>query len=115
MVCLAGDIEDEQIKQILNKLNINPQTFNKSLINSGGQDSLNEQLIQEAGPQDRGKTISDAQLLANGKPYYPIYLLKIKLEIIYIMGGTVSSNFPDYNKEDSNKIEFDGQNKFNSE
>ena len=63
-----GDIEDEQIKQILNKLNINPQDLTK-VDQTGGQDTKRT-INPEAGPQDRGKTISDVTVIANNKPYY---------------------------------------------
>ena len=102
-----GDIEDEQIKQILNKLNINPQDLTK-VDQTGGQDTKRT-INPEAGPQDRGKTISDVTVIANNKPYY--LSIKNKTGDNIYNGGTVSSIT--YNKED-NKIEFD-QNKFNSD
>ena len=102
-----GDIEDEQTKQILSKLNINPQDMTK-VDQTGGQDTKRT-INPEAGPQDRGKTISDVTVIANGKPYY--LSIKNKTGDNIYNGGTVSSIT--YNKED-NKIEFD-QNKFNSD
>ena len=101
------DIEDKQIKQILNKLSINPQDITK-VNQTGGQDTKRT-INPEAGPQDRGKTISDVTIIANGKPYY--LSIKNKTGDNIYNGGTVSSIT--YNKED-NKIEFD-QNKFNSD
>ena len=101
------DIEDKQIKQILNKLSINPQDITK-VNQTGGQDTKRT-INPEAGPQDRGKTISDVTIIANGKPYY--LSIKNKTGDNIYNGGTVSSIT--YNKED-NKIEFD-PNKFNSD
>ena len=102
-----NDIEDEKIKQILNKLNINPQDITK-VEQTGGQDTKRT-INPEAGPQDRGKTISDVTIIANNKPYY--LSIKNKTGDNIYNGGTISSIT--YNKE-NNKIEFD-QNKFNSD
>ena len=102
-----SDIEDEQTKQILNKLNINPQDLTK-VDQTGGQDTKRT-INPEAGPQDRGKTISDVTVIANNKPYY--LSIKNKTGDNIYNGGTISSIT--YNKED-NKVEFD-QNKFNSD
>ena len=102
-----NDIEDEKIKQILNKLNINPQDITK-VEQTGGQDTKRT-INPEAGPQDRGKTISDVTVIANDKPYY--LSIKNKTGDNIYNGGTISSIT--YNKE-NNKIEFD-QNKFNSD
>jgi hypothetical protein len=102
-----SDIEDEQTKQILNKLNINPQDLTK-VDKTGGQDTKRT-INPEAGPQDRGKTISDVTVIANNKPYY--LSIKNKTGDNIYNGGTISSIT--YNKED-NKVEFD-QNKFNSD
>mgnify|MGYP003678455461 FL=1 len=102
-----SDIEDEQTKQILNKLNINPQDLTK-VDQTGGQDTKRT-INPEAGPQDRGKTISDVTVIANNKPYY--LSIKNKTGDNIYNGGTISSIT--YNKED-NKVEFD-QSKYNSD
>jgi len=100
-------IEDEQIKQILSKLNINPKDITK-VEQTGGIDTKRT-INPEAGPQDRGKIISDVTVIANGKPYY--LSIKNKTGDNIYNGGTISSIT--YNKED-NKVEFD-QSKYNSD
>ena len=93
------DIENEQIKQILNKLGINPQDLTK-VDQTGGQDTKRT-INPEAGPQNRGKTISDVTVIANGKSYY--LSIKNKTGDNIYNGGTVSSIT--YNEE-TNKVEF---------
>ena len=102
-----NDIENEQVKQILNKLNINPQDIT-SVNQTGGQDTKRP-INPEAGPQDRGKTISDVTIIANNNPYY--LSIKNKQGDNIYNGGTVSSI--SYNNE-TNKIEFN-KNKFDSD
>ena len=102
-----NDIENEQVKQILNKLNINPQDIT-SVNQTGGQDTKRP-INPEEGPQDRGKTISDVTIIANNNPYY--LSIKNKQGDNIYNGGTVSSI--SYNNE-TNKIEFN-KNKFDSD
>ena len=101
------DIEDPIIKDLLNKLGVNPLNI-QSVEQTGGVDTKRT-INPEAGPQDRGKVISDVTLKTNDKIYY--LSIKDKTGDNIYNGGTVSSIT--YNKKD-NKIEFD-QSKFNSD
>jgi len=82
-----NDIENEQVKIILNKLDINPQDIT-SVEQTGGQDTKRP-INPEAGPQDRGKTISDVTIIANSNPYY--LSIKNKQGDNIYNGGSVSS------------------------
>ena len=101
-------IEDDLINQLLNKLNINPQDI-KNVEQTGGQDTKRT-INPEAGPQDRGKTISDVTIeTSNGKTYY--LSIKNKTGDNIYNGGSVSSITYD-NK--SNTVSFD-KNVYNSD
>ena len=101
------EIEDPIIKDLLNKLNVNPLNI-KSVEQTGGINTKRT-INPEAGPQDRGEIISDVTLKTNDKIYY--LSIKNKTGDNIYNGGTISSIT--YDKE-TNKINFD-QNKFNSD
>ena len=101
-------IENDLINQLLNKLNINPQDI-KNVEQTGGQDTKRT-INPEAGPQNRGKTISDVTLETNdGKTYY--LSIKNKTGDNIYNGGSVSSITYD-NK--SNTVSFN-KNVYNSD
>ena len=101
-------IEDDLINQLLNKLNINLQDI-KNVEQTGGQDTKRT-INPEAGPQNRGKTISDVTIeTSNGKTYY--LSIKNKTGDNIYNGGAVSSITYD-NK--SNTVSFN-KNKFDSD
>ena len=81
-------VEDELINQLLNKLNINPQDIT-NVEQTGGKDTKRT-INPEAGPQDRGSTISDVTIETNnGKTYY--LSIKNKTGDNIYNGGSVSS------------------------
>ena len=101
------EIEDPVIKDLLDKLKVNP--LNITSVEQTGGINTKRTINPEEGPQDRGEIISDVTLKTNDKTYY--LSIKNKTGDNIYNGGTVSSIT--YNKE-TNKIEFD-QNKFNSD
>ena len=81
------DIEDEEIKTLLIKLNIDPLSIT-SVEQTGGIDTKRP-INPEKGAQDRGKVISDIVINTKSKPYY--LSIKNKTGDTIYNGGTFSS------------------------
>ena len=94
------DIEDPIIKDLLNKLGVNPLNI-KSVEQTGGVDTKRT-INPYEGAKDRGEIISDITLKTNDKTYY--LSIKNKTGDNIYNGGNVSSIV--YNKN-TNKIDFD--------
>lgn len=94
------DIEDPIIKDLLNKLGVNPLNI-KSVEQTGGVDTKRT-INPYEGAKDRGEIISDITLKTNDKTYY--LSIKNKTGDNIYNGGNISSIV--YNKN-TNKIDFD--------
>jgi len=82
------DVTDPIIKQILQELNINPETLQDGAVEQTGGKDTKRPLDLEKGPEDSGKVIADVAIEAD-KPYY--LSIKDKTGDNIYNGGNVSS------------------------